>query len=64
MTVYVDADLAHDLFTRRAITGILVILNNTPIIWISKRQKTMETSKYGSELVASRVAMELILEFR
>jgi hypothetical protein len=56
MTVYVDEDHAHDLVTRRSITGILVILNNIPIRWISKRQKTLETSTYGSELVASRVA--------
>jgi hypothetical protein len=62
MTVYVDADHAHDLFTRISITGILVMLNNTPVKWVSKRQKTVETSTYGSELVASRVATELILE--
>jgi hypothetical protein len=64
MTVYVDADHAHDLVTRRSITGILVMLNNMPIRWISKRQNTVETSTYGSELVASRVATELILEDR
>jgi hypothetical protein len=40
------------------------MLNKTPIRWISKRQKTEETSTYGSELVASRVATELILEIR
>jgi hypothetical protein len=62
MTVYVDADHAHDLVTRRFITGILVMLNNTPIRW--KRQKTLETSNYGSELVASRIATELSLEVR
>jgi hypothetical protein len=64
MTVYVDSDHAYDLVTRRFITGILVMLNNTPIRWISKRQKTVETSTYGSELVASRIATELILEIR
>jgi hypothetical protein len=48
MTVYFDADHAHDLVTRRSIIGILVMLNNTPIRWISKRQKTVETSTYGS----------------
>jgi hypothetical protein len=64
MTVYVDADHAHDLVIRRSITGILVMLNNTPIRWISKSQKTVETSTYGSELVASRIATELILEVR
>ncbi len=64
MTVYVDADHAHDLVTRRSITGILVMLNNTPVRWVSKRQKTVETSTYGSELVASRIATELIIEIR
>jgi hypothetical protein len=64
MTVYVYADHAHDLVTRRSITGILVMLNNTPIRWVSKRQKTVETSTYGSELVASRDATELFLEAR
>jgi hypothetical protein len=64
MTVYVDADHKNDLVTRRSITEILVMLNNTHIRWISKRQKTVETSTYGSEMVASRVATELILEIR
>ena len=32
--------------------------------WVTKRQKTVETSTYGSELVAGKVATELILEYR
>jgi hypothetical protein len=64
MTVYVDADHAQDLVTKISITGILLMVNNTPIRWISMRQKTVETSTYGSELVASRIATELILEVR
>jgi hypothetical protein len=62
MTVYVDADHAHDLVTRRSITGILVMLNNTSIRWVSKRQKAVETSTYESQLVASSIATELIVE--
>jgi hypothetical protein len=64
VTVNVDADHTHDLVTRRSIIGILVMINNTPIRCISKRQKTVETSIYCSELVASRVATKLILEIR
>jgi hypothetical protein len=64
MTVYVDADHAHDLVTRISITGILVMLNNMPIRWVSKCQKTVETSTYFSELVASRIATALVLEIR
>ena len=41
-----------------------MLLNNTPIVWISKRQKTVETSTYGSELVAARIAIDLIIEMR
>ena len=40
------------------------MINNTPVKWISKRQKTVETSTYGSELVAAKQAVELILEYR
>ena len=40
------------------------MLNNTPARWVSKQQKNVETSTYGSELVASRIATELVLEIR
>ena len=64
MTVFLDVDHAHGLVTRRSSTGILVNLNNTPIQRVSKRQKIVETSISGSDLVASRTATELILEVR
>ena len=54
----------RDKVTRRSVTGILILLNNTPIRWICKRQKTVESSTYGSELVAARIAVEMILEMR
>jgi hypothetical protein len=38
--------------------------HNDYISWISKRQNTLETSTYGSELMVSRFATELILEIR
>ena len=62
MTVYVDADHAHDQVTRQSVTGIVAFINNTPVRWISKLQKTVETSTYGSELVAARIATELTME--
>ena len=63
-TCYVDADHAHDLVTRRSVTGAILFVNNMPIKWISKRQKTVETSTYGSELVAARIATESVIELR
>ena len=64
LTVFVDADHARDKVTRRSVTGIIVLLGNTPIIWVSKRQKTVECSTYGAELVAARIAVEIIIELR
>ena len=40
------------------------MINNTPVKWITKRQKTVETSTYGSELVSGKTAVELILSYR
>jgi hypothetical protein len=64
ITVYVDADHAHDTVTRRSVTAILLFINNTPIKWYSKRQRTVETSTYGAELVAARIAVDMVIEMR
>src|SRR5687767_6999032 len=64
ITTYVDADHARDQVTRRPVTGIVVLLNNTPVSWLSKWQKTVESSTYGSEMVASRIAIEQIISLR
>jgi hypothetical protein len=62
--VFVDADHARDKVTRRSVTGIIVFINNTPVKWYCKRQRTVETSTYGSELVAARIAVEVVMEVR
>ena len=64
ITCYVDADHARDTVTRRSVTGIVLLINNTPVTWMSKRQVTVETSTYGSEMVASRIVVDLIIEHR
>ncbi len=61
---YVDADHAHDIITRRSVTSILLFVNNIPIKWFSKRQKTVESKSYGSQLVAARIATEKVMEMR
>ena len=62
--VFVDASHAHNKLTRRSQTGILLYLNKSPIIWYSKSQKTVETSTFGSEFVALRIATEMIKGLR
>jgi hypothetical protein len=60
MTTFVDSDHAGNLATRRSQTGILIFLNKAPVVWYSKRQNTVESSTFGSEFVAMRVATEMV----
>lgn len=64
MTCFVVADHARDKVTRRLVTSNVLLLNNTPVPWLSKQQKKGETSTYGSELVAARIATDLLIEWR
>ena len=45
-------------------TGILIYVNNAPILWISKRQNTVESSSFGSELINLRIATEMVEALR
>jgi hypothetical protein len=60
VTFFVDAAFATDLITRRSTTGIIIFVNGAPILWYSKRQATVETSTYGSEFTALRIAIEKV----
>jgi hypothetical protein len=64
ITCFVDANHAGNVITRRSHTGILIYLQNTPIMWHSRRQNTIETSTFGSEFVALRNARDLIVALR
>ena len=57
---YVDADHAGNLLTRESNTGIIIFVNNSPILWYSKSQSTVESSSFGSEFIALRIATEMI----
>jgi len=61
LTHYVDANLMHDMTTGKAVTGILHLLNQTPIDYYSKKQPTVETATYGSEFVAARTCVEQVI---
>jgi hypothetical protein len=60
MSCFVDADHAGCRETRGSHSGIIIFVNRAPILWFSKRQNTVETSTYGSELLAMRIAIETI----
>jgi hypothetical protein len=64
ISCFVDANHAGNTVTRRSQTGIIIFIQNAPILWHSKKQNTVEASTFGSELVAMRVARDLIVALR
>ena len=64
IVVFFYASFGSDMLTRRSVTGIILFINGTPMRWFCKKQNTVETSTYGSELVAGRLACKLVIEYR
>ena len=42
--MYADANLYHDKVTGRPVTGLILMLNKTPIDWFSKKQLSVESA--------------------
>ena len=61
---FFDSSHASCLLTRRSTTCVRLFLNKTPISSYSKRQNCVETSTYGSEAVAGRIAVDKAVELR
>ena len=59
-TGFVDSDHAGDLVSRRSRAGVLVFMGRAAIIFYSKKQGSIESSSFGSELSAMKTAVELI----
>ena len=56
--------MTGNVITRRSHTGILIYVQNASIIWFSKRQNTVESSSFGSEFVALRMAKDMVVVLR
>jgi hypothetical protein len=57
-SVFFDANHAHDHQTQRSITGIIVFVGSTPVLWPSKCQDCIATSTYTAEFVTMRSTVE------
>ena len=64
LTHYFDANLYHDMVSGRSVTGILHLINKTPIDWFTKKQETVETATYGSEFIAARTCVDQVIDLR
>ena len=51
---YHDVNLCHNTMTGRTVTGVLHMLNKTPIDWCSKKKSTVEIETHGSKHSSSR----------
>ena len=58
MRLFVDADHAGNMLTRRSRTGYVQMINTSVVNWFSKKQGSIETSTFRSEFVALKTAME------
>ena len=61
---FVDADLSGNLISRRIQIVVLIFCNRAPIIWHSKRQNSVETSTFGSEMMTLKNGVELVEALR
>ncbi|KAL7549949.1 hypothetical protein ACHAWF_013200 [Thalassiosira exigua] len=61
---FCNSDHASNIVTRRSHSGILLFAQNALICSFSKKQSTVEASTYGAELVAMRIARDMIVELR
>ncbi|KAL7525855.1 hypothetical protein ACHAWF_001533, partial [Thalassiosira exigua] len=62
--VFCDSDHASNVVTRRSHSGVFLFAQNALIRSFSKKQNTVEASTYGAELVAMRIARDMIVELR
>ena len=60
MTSMVDSNLMHGKVIGKSDTGILHLINQTPVDWYSRKQSTVETATYGSEFVTARIDTEQV----
>ena len=61
---YVDTNHAGNMPKRLSHTGCNIYINNSPVVWYSNRQNTVECSSFGSEYVALSILTELIEALR
>jgi hypothetical protein len=61
LSCFVDTNHAENVIIRRLHTGIIIYVQNAPIIWLSKQQNTVESTSFGSEFVALRAAKYMLV---
>ena len=63
MICYVDANFARNILNMQYNSGILIYVNNTPVIWYYKMQNIVELSSLSYEFAALRIDTKLVKKF-
>ena len=53
-----DSNHGHDLVTGKSITGLIMFVGRTLILWYSKRQGSVQTSTFSAEFIALKKGVE------
>ena len=61
---YVDDKHTENKSNTRFSYGIIMYVNNAPIVWYSKHHNTVDSSSLGSNFVAPRIAIDTIKDFQ
>ena len=60
ITGYADVDHTGDQITRRSHTRVIMFVKLAPIVWNSTCQATIDSSTFGSQVVALRTALDIV----
>ena len=61
---FFNAKLYHDFVTGHAMTGILHLVNQTPIEWYCKKQATIAAATYSSEFLTMQSMTDQIIDLQ
>ena len=66
MSTHCFEDSDHDSYkvTRLSQTFILIFCNQAPVMWLSKKQNSVNTSTFRSEFIALKIAVKLVILLR
>ena len=64
ITTISDTDHVHKSVTGRSVSGIIALVESTPMHWKSTRETSMQTSTFWSAFTAMKKAMEMAVTTR
>ena len=64
LNLYVDADWAANSIDRKSMTGYILMFNECPILWCSKKQNCISLSSTEAEIVAMCKSLQDLLFYK